>query len=141
MPRLIGALKSWLDIWAVSHSRVARVWLGPGFDPIDCAASWQAPIRSLNRRRPTSSACTSSHHSARQCSASTKRVPAKPASLGPRSAAFTRSRRTTCRHNCCGSIGADRTSVWIQVDCRRRLVACSADPDSRLRADHPESER
>src|SRR5271166_5859569 len=43
--------------------------------------------------------------------------------------------------HCCGSIGTDWTSVWIQVDCRRRLVACSADPDSRLRADHRESER
>src|SRR5271166_5090719 len=42
--------------------------------------------------------------------------------------------------HCCGSIGTDRTPVWIQVDRRRRLVACSADPDSRLRADHRESE-
>ena len=33
MPRLIGALKSWLDIWAVSHSRVARLWARAGIQP------------------------------------------------------------------------------------------------------------
>src|ERR1700730_16974626 len=33
--------------------------------------------------------------------------------------------------HCCGPVGTNRTPVWIQVD-SRRLVACSADPDSRL---------
>src|ERR1700674_5823958 len=59
MVRLIGAPESWPGIWGFPTAGWLGCGLGPGSNPIDCAAIWLVPTRNSKRRPPMSSACTS----------------------------------------------------------------------------------
>src|SRR5271166_6459509 len=115
-----------MDIWHLSRLRSGRRRLLPcRHDSLVRHFHWAFGRRRSNLQRGKRQSCRNQNEARKH--SSTRRT-------------VRYDRRWQIGH-CCGSIGTDRTSVWIQVDCRRRLVACSADPDSRLRADHRESER